>query len=136
MLQWMKEFPMNPDCCGFQFEFVDANVDKAVAMLGSSNITVFVNECFEASLRLMEDYYNLRPGAADAFIKTTQKLNAGAYDETSEKNQLTELREWTKSYFPNEYKFYGAVVQQFKQQLSLSKVISPQLMHECLETLK
>jgi hypothetical protein len=121
---------------GFQYEFLDPNVEKAISMLGSSNITVFVNECFEASLRLMEDYYNLRPSAADTFLDRAQKWNVGAYDETPERNQLAELRERSKIYFPSEYKFYDAAVQQFKQQLSLSKVISPRLMHECLETLK
>jgi hypothetical protein len=122
---------------GFQFEFLDPTVENAISMLRSSNITVFVNECFEASLRLMEDYYSLRPGAANAFLYSSHlKLNTGAYDETQpERNQLAKLRERSKAYFPNEYMFYDAAVEQFKHQLSISKAISPQLMHECLETI-
>jgi hypothetical protein len=136
--QWMKELAMNRsknEVCALQFEYLNDNVDRAISMLGSSNITVFLNECFEASLRLMELKYALRPGAVDAFLHSNFNLNKGAYNGTPESVRLSELREQSKLYFPNEYKFYGAVAEQFKHQMSSSKVITPQLMEECLHKL-
>jgi hypothetical protein len=137
----MKELAMNrisaSDVCALQFEYLDDNVDTAISMLGSSNITVFLNECFEASLRLMEVKYALRPGAVDAFLlDPNSNLNKGAYNGTPESEKLAELRGWSKLYFPNEYKFYDAAVEQFKHQMSSSKVITPQLMQECLHAVK
>jgi hypothetical protein len=131
---WMKELAINRTTSpALQFEYLDDNVDTAISMLGSSNITVFVNECFEVSLRLMEDMYELRPGAVDAFLDSNSNLNKGAYNKTPER--LAELREQSKLYFPNEYKFYDAVVERFKHLMSSSNVISPQLMQECDATL-
>jgi hypothetical protein len=135
---WMKELAINrtkSPACRLQFEYLDDNVDTAISMLGSSNITVFLNECFEVSLRLMEDMYALRPGAVDAFLDSNSKnLNKGAYNVMPK--TLAELRKQSKLYFPDEYKFYDAAVERFKHLMLSSKVIPPLLMQECLYAVK
>ena len=136
--QWMKELAINrtkSPVCTLQFEYLDDNVDTAIFMLGSSNITVFLKECFEVSLRLMEVKYALRRGAVDAFLDSNSNLNKGAYEDTPESGRLAELRQQSKLYFPNEYKFYDAAVEQFKHLMGSSKAISPQLMQECLDAI-
>jgi hypothetical protein len=45
-----------------QFEYVDDDVDQAIALISgdSPNVTVLINECFEASLLFMERKFDFQ----------------------------------------------------------------------------
>jgi hypothetical protein len=101
-----------------------ADVDKAIELItgDSPNVTVLVNECFEASLRLLAEKVSLQDDAVDSFVKSEDYvLNVSEkrkYNAT-ELAALNRLRELSKRELSDEYKFYNAAVQQFKRQISL-----------------
>jgi len=103
---------------GAQHAYIDNDVDKAISLITgvSPRVIVLVNECFEASLRILENKLALRSGAVDSFLNSSIARS----NVSTRKNSaaLADLRERSKQYLSNEYKFYNVAVQQFKRQLS------------------
>jgi len=129
---WMElifledSIPLDP-----QYTYIDEDVDKAIELItgNSPNVTILVNECFEASLRLLAQKVSLQPGSVEEFIQSDDFQT-----NISERNNVTqatmaELRERSKNHLPNEYKFYNAAVEQFKRQLP--SLDSSVLRHRC-----
>ena len=102
---------------GTQYHFIDDNVDKAISLITgkSPNVTVLMNECLEASLRVVENKLSFKVGSVDAFLRS--QSNVSEKTNTPDLANQNQLRQRSKRYFPNEYKFYNAAVEQFKQQL-------------------
>ena len=100
-----------------QYRYIDDNVDTAISLISgnAADVTILVSECFEASLRFMESKIALNKGAADNFLRSkTVVANASKRQNNTD---FDDLREKSKQYFPEEYKFYNAAVEQFKRQL-------------------
>lgn len=109
--------------------FDSTSVDKAIARLqgAAPKVQVYLSECFEASLRLMEKNLSLEPGAADSFLVSRDFVsNKGNYNRARE-----ELRKKAKKWFADDYKFYDAAVEKFRQQWRSSQMDPSVLTHTC-----
>ena len=108
---------------GMQYTFIDEDVDKAIELITGDdpNVIVLVNECFEASLRLLARKVSIPMGAVDVFLLSEDyRLNESERHNTTELayESLVEMRERCKAHLTKEYKFYNAAVEQFRRQLS------------------
>jgi len=101
-----------------QYEFLSRNVSKAIRMIQGEppRVLILLNECFEVSLRLLEQQYSLQPEAVKGFVdsKSVSNRNDGYNRDASE----TRLRQLAKQWFADEYKFYDTAVEQFQRHLS------------------
>jgi len=114
-----------------QYAYIDEDVDKAISLItgDSTNVTVLVNECFEASLRLLENKLALRTGAVDGFLHSKKfQPNMSTQRNATNSVPFAELRERSKRYFEEEYAFYDTAVEQFKRQLYS---LDPSLLQGC-----
>ena len=115
-----KQTPVNA-----QYEYIHYDIDKAISVItgDSPKVMVLVNECFEASLRLMENKFTIQTGAADNFMQSSSfHSSQGNEINATESLNLDELRKRSKRYFPEEYRFYNAAVDQLKRQLDESRL--------------
>jgi hypothetical protein len=106
-----------------QFEYVDDDVDQAIALISgdSPNVTVLINECFEASLLLMErkfDFQNVNrflcvPRPASNKVRSNVSMMRSNHTA-----DLIHLKRQSKLHLVDEYKFYNAAVKQFQKQVS------------------
>jgi hypothetical protein len=64
-----------------QFEYIDDDVDQAIALItgGSLNVTVLINECFEASLLFMERKFGFQN--VNHFLRSQQGSVQCFHDE-------------------------------------------------------
>jgi len=110
-----------------QFRYLDDNVDQAIALISgdSPNVTVLVNECFEASLLFMERKFGL---ANVGRFLSTPKVRSNVSVRRNVTTDLVYLREQSKLHLVDEYKFYNAAVKQFEKQVSS---IDPSLLVGC-----
>lgn len=114
---------------GTQYEYIDDDVDKAIAAVTgeSPKVIPLVSECFVASLRLMEKEFSFKTGAVDEFMHSAYlHSNPSEKSNATESLNLDELRERSKQYFPEEYRFYNVAVEQMKRHLD-----GTQLLHLC-----
>ena len=128
---WMTLLYHETNAPPFQYQFLDRNVTKAIEMVQgkSPQVTVYLNECFEASLRIMDKQYAFPSGAVDAFVNSANfKSNVGQKEKESE----TRLRDLAKQWFIEEYKFYDAAVTQFQRQLWSSGLDPSRLRNRCV----
>lgn len=96
------------------------NISSAINLIQGNEPQVFVllNECFEASLRMLEEKFSL--SGVDAFLASKDyRTRTGKYKNGRHGEE--ELRKSVKKWFSDEYAFYGAAVRQFKRQLSASQ---------------
>lgn len=104
----------------FQYEFLSKNLDDAIDMLqgDTPQVTILLNECYAESLRLLDAKYDiLRKGAVDEFMASQDfQIRQGNKDVGTGE---AILREKAKEWFPEEYRFYNAAVDQFKRQISV-----------------
>jgi hypothetical protein len=110
-----------------QFRYLDDNVDQAIALISgdSPNVTVLVNECFEASLLFMERKFGL---ANVGRFLSTPKVRSNVSVRRNDTADLVYLREQSELHLVDEYKFYNAAVKQFEKQVSS---IDPLLLVGC-----
>lgn len=116
---------------GAQYAYIDDDIDKAISLITGDppDVLVLVNECFESSLRLTENKLSLKAGAVDDFLTSSNvRSNVSKGRNATESASFDELRKQSKRYFPQEYKFYNAAVEQFKRQLSS---LDPSLPQTC-----
>jgi len=112
-----------------QFEHLHHNIDEAIALVESSEVMVLVNECFEASLRLMEEKYLLSLFAVDTFLQAKDyhiRNNKRVYENADEALKLESLRGKAKDWFADEYRFYDAALEQFEYELSRHPLLFPE----------
>ncbi len=71
----------------------------------------------------MENKFTIQTGAVDNFMQSSSfHSNQGNEINATESLNLDELRERSKRYFPEEYRFYNAAVDQLKRQLDESRL--------------
>jgi len=112
-----------------QFEYLHHNIDEAIALVKSSEVMVLVNECFEASLRLMEEKYALSRYAVDTFLQAKDyhtRNDKRVYENEDEAHKLELLRKKAKEWFADEYRFYDAALEQFEYELSRHPLLFPE----------
>ena len=102
-----------------QYKYLDRNVTTAIEMMENGTVHVYVNECFEASLRLMAERYGF--GDVDEILMKDSKViqantNKKQYTDLFTKEELDKLRESAKVWFAEEYRFYNSAVLQLQRQ--------------------
>jgi len=81
-------------------------------------VIVLVNECFEASLRILATKVSIQTEAVDVFLRSEDyRSNVSEKHNSTESVNMADLRDRSKLYLSNEYKFYNAAVEQFKREL-------------------
>lgn len=130
-----------------QYRFLHDDIDEATAMVegDSPAVLVLLNECFEASVRIMEHKFKLPPGSGDQFINSNHyrkntdkgnlKLNDG--DRTTDGNPAESpqtsrrLKEVARIWFEEDYKLFDAAVANFRRQLVLADIDPESLDEQC-----
>lgn len=118
-LLWKQKSPFD-----MQYEYLDRNATTAIEMMENGTVHVYVNECFEASLRLMTERYGF--GDVDAILKDSiviqANTNKNRYASLYTKEELAKLHENAKLWFADEYRFYESAVLQFQRQFLSSSL--------------
>jgi len=115
---WMKSLrkPGNAYIAHQYMRFDSSNAESAMALIDGDDPTVFtlINECFEASLRLLLENFQFSPQSqwrrqVAEFVQRNQtRSNKGAYDFDSS------LRSSALEWFPDDFLFYSRAVKQFQ----------------------
>lgn len=132
-ISWFKLLRQESKMPPLQFHYLSYNVDEAIAMISSAHgppqVRLFMNECYEASLRIMEKVYGFPGEGVDEFMESPYFHARSAPDAPAEAE--LELREKAKLWFPDEYKFYQAAEQEFQRQLWTYGIDTAKMKHEC-----
>jgi len=110
-----QEVPHGP-----QYTFIHEDIDKAIELISgdSPEVIALINECFEASLRLLASKVSIPTEAVEDFLHSDDyRSNVSGEHQAAESANMQDLRERSRIYLANEYKFYDAAVEQFKRQL-------------------
>jgi hypothetical protein len=103
----------------YQYEWLHENVEEAIEMMENSTVLVLINECLEASLRLLQERYGgIKPDAVSSFVQSSDfhtRDNSHLYKDNEED---TKLRTNAKEWFSDDYRFYNAARARFLQHLS------------------
>jgi len=121
----------------FQFQFLAPSATEAIQMITTTTTTTgdsgeqdindeppmviaLLNECFEASLRLLEKQYSFPQSGIDQFLHSgefhSRKTSTTIANNSKTNAAEQQLREKAKVWFANEYRFYDAAVKQFRHQ--------------------
>jgi len=119
-LLWRQKSPFD-----MQYEYLDRNATTAIEMMENETVHVYLNACFDTSLRLMARQYHIG-SIVEMFLRNSTVVqsnnNKAQYLNLFTKEQLKKLREKAKKWFEDEYRFYNAAVQQFQRQLASSLI--------------
>jgi hypothetical protein len=117
-----------------QWQFLNGtSFQSAVEAIESGEVLALLNECFEASLRLVEHLFSpvVKAGAVDAFLASPNvRANRGSYYGNSSNQKL--LQEKVRMWYHKEYQFYNAAVKKFQQQWAGAGLNASVLKHECV----
>jgi hypothetical protein len=137
----------------FQYRYLSDSVDDAIAMVREypARIMVLINECFEVSLRLLAETF---PQFVDlqsvetylgetTHVKYTQGnasipivLRATSEMGPVQPYRLDDLRHKSRtSWLADDYRFYEAAVDAFKERLAASRHINRESIQECYRRL-
>jgi hypothetical protein len=115
--RWLELLHQQKSPFQMQYNYLDRNATTAIEMMENGTVHVYVNECFEASLRLMAERYGF--GDVDEILKDSEAIQANTnkhYTSLFTKEELTKLRESAKVWFAEEYRFYNLAVLQLQRQ--------------------
>ncbi|KAL7554669.1 hypothetical protein ACHAWF_018160 [Thalassiosira exigua] len=108
--------------------FNDTDLEGALTLISGDDPTIvpLINECFEASLRLLLERFRLSENetigreyiAAFARYSREQRPNAGRYDRALSVNET--LRGRAMEWFGDDFEFYDHAVRQFRSMMDRS----------------
>jgi hypothetical protein len=113
-----------------QWQFLNrTNINAAIKAVQTGEVVVVLNECFEASLRLLEHLYlPVKEDAVDEFLASPNfSTNKGTYDHSN-----AALHEKIRTWYALEYQFYEAVVEKFHQLWNSTGLDAALLQHKCV----
>jgi hypothetical protein len=121
---WLELLWSQYNVLDMQYEYLSRNATTAIEMMENGTVDVYVNECFDTSLRYMAQRYHMGP--VEDFLQNStvvqSNANKDAYANRFKQEQLLKLRENAKVWFPDEYRFYNAAVRQFQRKVALSPI--------------
>jgi hypothetical protein len=136
----------------FQYRYLAESADEAMAMVRDNPARVFVliNECFEVSLQLLAETlpHFVDPAHVRTFLDETSRVrytqgNASipiVLRATSEMGpvqpyRLDDLRRKSRTWLADDYRFYDAAVDVFRQRLAASRQLDPEAIQDCYRRL-
>jgi hypothetical protein len=136
----------------FQYRYLAEKADEAIAMVRDNPARVFVliNECFEVSLQLLAETFPhfVDPAHVRTFLDETSRVrytqgNASipiVLRATSEMGpvqpyRLDDLRHTSRTWLADDYRFYDAAVDVFRQHLAASRQLDPEAIQDCYRRL-
>mmetsp|Transcript_6761 Transcript_6761/g.14556 ORF Transcript_6761/g.14556 Transcript_6761/m.14556 type:complete len:216 (-) Transcript_6761:805-1452(-) len=152
LVGWMETIAKERDteitAVPFQYEaFVkppDWSVESAIKLVLDGPILVLIKECFDESLRILAEkkpqFFSRRQ--VDSFLtssasKANLRQDSPSKSSTNVTNvDMEALRERHKKWFPDEWKFYSTILQQFESELLASKSIDKGQILSCRQRIK
>jgi hypothetical protein len=137
----------------FQYRYLSESIDDAIAMVRDSpvRVLVLINECFEVSLRLLAETFPhfVDPKSVETYLGVTThaKYTQGnssipiVLRATSEMGpvqpyRLDDLRHKSRTaWLADDYRFYEAAVDAFKERLAASRQLDRESIQECYRRL-
>jgi hypothetical protein len=115
----------------YQHYQFSSSIDEAISLIQGESpaVLTLVNECFEASLRLFVEEFNLGGGDGAGLVQKFvlgKKFhsNKGAsrlkQSYTTHPDDTPQMREKAREWLKNDFVFYDAVVEQFKLMMAAS----------------
>ena len=122
--KWLELLWSEYNVLDMQYEYLSRNATTAIEMFENGTVDVYVNECFDTSLRFMAQRYHMGP--VENFLQNStvvrSNTNQKKYVNLFRQEQLLELRANAKAWFTDEYRFYNAAVRHFQRQLTSSSM--------------
>lgn len=106
-----------------QYEYLNRNVTAAIEMMENKTVDVYINECFDTSLRFMAHEYQMASSATvEEFLQNSSAMqanqNEAAYAKLLTTEQLSKIRAKAKVWFANDYQFYNVAVRHLRRRLA------------------
>jgi hypothetical protein len=137
---WMESLHRigsNDPSLPYQMHFFDETLEDALALIKGHKprILTLVQECFEASLLLLQERFPrfISPRVTQ-YIRSHEQRNHVKRTELLNTSSRASLRDHAKVWFSDDFVFYDAAVKQFRRHL-LSSTVNTSIVEQCFRNL-